>query len=479
MGHNLQLQENLTFACPAPGWLVLSHTGLKLGGVLVLWEGHAQPPPARPEDPDRADRGLDPRRLGWDDHRGLDPRRGPPSRTPVADQYCCNRYCEDYVNSNGISVSDCNRSVLAPNSHPGSLWNGELVPLANMTIGGAIWLQGENNGLNPGNPSTAGPGYACLLPAMIAGWRREFSARSMGATAPDFPFGVINLHGWCGEEEGSCNPGYPNSFGPGKNNPSRIATSTVAAMRWSQLGGMPAAPNLTLGPNTFVAMTYDLADPQFGYSTTPCSNCSSVGKTACFAPQPQSNGPIRPRNKLEVGTRVALAALALADGAGNAWHHAGPAFEGCEAVVAASATAASATVGGGTSTIIATVNISFSFSGGSKMCVKNADGFELQLADRQWVPAPIMAASGASLTVRTVRASLPVGVALALLGLRLHWKDNPCCPRFYSDDPAYDQWWGGRGPPQPRRRDLPAQELLALQWTVHRSDGRCRRRPRF
>ena len=40
---------------------------------------------------------------------------------------------------------------------------------------------------------------------MIKSWRREFSAR--GASAPDFPFGVVNLHSWCGEEEASCNPG--------------------------------------------------------------------------------------------------------------------------------------------------------------------------------------------------------------------------------------------------------------------------------
>jgi hypothetical protein len=28
-----------------------------------------------------------------------------------------------------------------PNDQPGSLWNGEIVPLANMTIGGALWYQ--------------------------------------------------------------------------------------------------------------------------------------------------------------------------------------------------------------------------------------------------------------------------------------------------------------------------------------------------
>ena len=63
---------------------------------------------------------------------------------------------------------------------------------------------GENNGQNPGNAALK-QGYACLLPQMIKSWRREFSTR--GASAPDFPFGVVNLHSWCGEEEASCNPG--------------------------------------------------------------------------------------------------------------------------------------------------------------------------------------------------------------------------------------------------------------------------------
>ena len=63
--------------------------------------------------------------------------------------------------------------------------------------------QGENNGLNPGSAKLS-QGYACLLPRMIKSWRREFSTR--GASAADFPFGVVSLHGWCGEEEASCNP---------------------------------------------------------------------------------------------------------------------------------------------------------------------------------------------------------------------------------------------------------------------------------
>ena len=36
-----------------------------------------------------------------------------------------------------------------------------------------------------------------------------------------------------------CVAGYPNSYGPGKNSPYRVATQDVAWVRWAQLGSMP------------------------------------------------------------------------------------------------------------------------------------------------------------------------------------------------------------------------------------------------
>jgi hypothetical protein len=39
-------------------------------------------------------------------------------------------------------VGNCNRShTTVPNEQPGSLWNGEMAPLANLTIGGALWYR--------------------------------------------------------------------------------------------------------------------------------------------------------------------------------------------------------------------------------------------------------------------------------------------------------------------------------------------------
>ena len=126
---------------------------------------------------------------------------------------------------------------------------------------------------------------------MISSWRREFSTR--GASSPNFPFGVVSLHGWCGEEEANCNPGFPNAFGRLKSTPSRVATTDTANIRWSQQGANPTVPNPTLGDRTFIAMTYDLADGLWGLTTSPYGNCSSVGKkpVECFAPAPRGMGP--------------------------------------------------------------------------------------------------------------------------------------------------------------------------------------------
>eukprot|EP01046_Picozoa_sp_COSAG06_P045425 COSAG06_NODE_6278_length_3001_cov_8.821847_5_plen_69_part_00 len=44
---------------------------------------------------------------------------------------CTNRYCEDYVDGNGLAVGKCNRShTTVPNEQPGSLWNGEIAPVS-------------------------------------------------------------------------------------------------------------------------------------------------------------------------------------------------------------------------------------------------------------------------------------------------------------------------------------------------------------
>ena len=59
-----------------------------------------------------------------------------------------------------------------------ALYNAMIAPLGSYGIRGAIWYQGESNA---GRPEQ----YARLLPAMIAGWRKQFGQ--------DFPFFVVQL----------------------------------------------------------------------------------------------------------------------------------------------------------------------------------------------------------------------------------------------------------------------------------------------
>lgn len=62
---------------------------------------------------------------------------------------------------------------------PAVLYNGMLVPIAPLSITGAIWYQGEQN-------SPRGYEYRKLLPAVIASWRRLFGQG-------DFPFYIVQL----------------------------------------------------------------------------------------------------------------------------------------------------------------------------------------------------------------------------------------------------------------------------------------------
>lgn len=142
---------------------------------------------------------------------------------------------------------------------------------------------------------------------------------------------------------------------------------------------MPTVPNPTLGERTFTAMTYDLADGLWGLTTSPYGNCSSVRKQSgeCFAPQPQGMGPIHPRNKLWVGYRIAVAALAAlsqsneSTSTGTPIMHSGPVFEGC-------------TVMSNTSSGQHTLVVSFELATKSMLYTKHSDGFEVQFGDQSW-----------------------------------------------------------------------------------------------
>lgn len=139
------------------------------------------------------------------------------------------------------------------------LWNAMIHPLLNMTIKGAIWYQGEANAIYHQEK------YSCSFPAMIDDWRMAFHQGSGGQTAPDFPFGFVQLSTY---EKGSTSDGFPN-------------------IRWHQTADTGFVPNPRM-QKTFMAVAFDLPD-----ASSPL-------------------GPIHPRDKQDVAYRLTLGARAVA-----------------------------------------------------------------------------------------------------------------------------------------------------------------------
>ena len=139
------------------------------------------------------------------------------------------------------------RSPDGPNSphQPCTLFNAMLNPLIPYGIKGAIWYQGESN-------SGDAPTYKTLFPAMIKDWRSRWNEG-------DFPFLFVQLANFQAVQKQPAEGGW-------------------AFLREAQL--------MTLSlPNTGMAVTIDLADPE----------------------KPDD---VHPHNKREVGRRLSLIALA-------------------------------------------------------------------------------------------------------------------------------------------------------------------------
>ena len=99
--------------------------------------------------------------------------------------------CTDTISSHTLLVkglADLSLDLVAPTydwANPaaaakgaganGQLYNGMVLPFVNMSLKGWNWYQGENNlGFHTGNVLD-NAGYACMLPTMIANWRRMWS----------------------------------------------------------------------------------------------------------------------------------------------------------------------------------------------------------------------------------------------------------------------------------------------------------------
>jgi sialate O-acetylesterase len=132
------------------------------------------------------------------------------------------------------------------------LFNGMIAPLLPYHIKGAIWYQGESN-------APRAYQYRKLFPQMIQDWRR-------GWGQGDFPFLFVQLANYVTD----------------KSKPEAAVEPDESA--WAELR---EAQSMALSvPNTGMAVTIDIGDPQ----------------------------DINPRNKQEVGRRLALSALHLAYG---------------------------------------------------------------------------------------------------------------------------------------------------------------------
>merc|ERR1711899_50151 len=152
----------------------------------------------------------------------------------------------------------CNED--APQNCHNRLYNAMIHPLARVALKGFLWYQGEaNTGFNRDI-------YNCTFPAMIDAWREVFSSNSN--TAPDAPFGVVQLASW---RPDNMDAGFP-------------------VIRWHLTADYGYVPNDRL-QNVFMASPLDTYDDKDGYP-----------------------GGIHPRYKQIVGERLAIAGMDVAYG---------------------------------------------------------------------------------------------------------------------------------------------------------------------
>jgi sialate O-acetylesterase len=146
---------------------------------------------------------------------------------------------------------------------PSVLWNGMVAPLAGLPAAGVIWYQGESNVVRAAL-------YRTLFPAMIRAWRARWSNAAL-------PFLFVQLPNYQEPVAGPSGAAHRDADAP-------AAPPALAEGRWAELREAQA---LALRePRTAMAVTLDIGEPN----------------------------DIHPREKQEVGRRLALQALRMVYG---------------------------------------------------------------------------------------------------------------------------------------------------------------------
>jgi len=215
------------------------------------------------------------------------------------------------------------------------LFNGMIAPLTSFPVRGVIWYQGEANAARP-------EAYQSLFPAMIRDWRTQWGAKQDGS---EFGFFFVQL----------------------ANYMARVKEPVQSG--WAELR---EAQTMTLSvPRTGMASAIDIGEA----------------------------GDIHPRNKQDVGRRLALAALAVEYG--QKLEYSGPTYKGMK-------------IEDGK------VRIEFSHAKGLKVAQvaqANVKGFAVRGQDGKWFDAQAVI-QGETVVVWNDVVPQPVAVRYA-------WKNNP------------------------------------------------------
>ncbi len=232
---------------------------------------------------------------------------------------------------------------------PTGLYNGMIAPLIPYAIRGAIWYQGESN-------ADRAAQYRALFPAMIRDWRARWGRG-------DFPFLFVQLANFDMDR-------LRAAFGQAPLNPP-AGESTWAELREAQ------AMTLSL-PATGMATAVDIGEAM----------------------------DIHPKNKQEVGRRLALAARTVAYG--EKLVSSGPVYREMSAEGAA-------------------IRIRFDLGGSSGLTMRGGGGlvrFLIAGEDRKFVPADARL-EGNEVVVSSPSVPKPAAVRYA-------WADNPEGVNFFN-----------------------------------------------